>query len=184
MIVRTREDRQLTFPDFLLYGTVLSVCKEITYLGHIISDDLSNDKDILRQRRKLYAQANILCRKFSMCSVPVKVALFKAYCTPFYTAHLWCRYKQESMRKLTVAYNDGMRLLLGAPRSSSASSMFVGVGVPTCSAVLRNLMYKFMCRASESENDVITALTNPAYSSVRFSSRLWKHWRTCLHVRP
>ena len=184
MVVRTREDRHSTFPTFLLSGAVLSVCNEITYLGHIISDDLSNDMDIYRQRRKLYAQANTLCRKFSMCSVPVKIALFKAYCTPLYTAHLWCRYKKESMRKLTVAYNDSMRLLLGAPRSSSASSMFVSVGVPTCSAVLRNLMYKFMCRVSESENVIIVAVTNPACSSVRFSSRLWKHWRTCLHARP
>ena len=152
MIVRSREDRQATFPDFYLSGTALSVCSEITYLGHIIADDLSDDKDIYRQCRRLYAQANMLCREFSMCSVPVKISLFRAYCTPLYTAHLWCRYKQGNIRKLTVAYNDSMRQMLRAPRSSSASHMFVSVGVPTCSAVLRNLMYTCMCRASESEN--------------------------------
>ena len=130
MIVRSRGDRQSTFPDFYLSGTALSVCSEITYLGHIMSNDLSDDKDIYRQRRKLYAQANMLCRRFSMCSVPVKISLFRAYCTPLYTAHLWCRYKQGSIKKLTVAYNDSMRLLLRAPRSSSASQMFVSVGVP------------------------------------------------------
>ena len=138
---------------------------------------------LYRQRRKLYAQANMLCRKFSMCSVPVKISLFRAYCTPLYTAHLWCRYKQGSIRKLTVAYNDSMRQMLRAPRSSSASHMFVSVRVPTCSAVLRNLMYTFMCRASESENDLIAVLVNPVRSSVRFSSRLWNHWRTCLYAR-
>ena len=83
MIVRSREDRQATFPDFYLSGTALSVCSEITYLGHIIADDLSDDKDIHRQCRRLYAQANMLCHKFSMCSVPVKISLFRAYCTPF-----------------------------------------------------------------------------------------------------
>ena len=38
------------------------VCKEVKYLGLIISDDLSDDIDIdtYHQRRKLYAQANIL----------------------------------------------------------------------------------------------------------------------------
>ena len=51
MIVRSREDKQSTFPDFYLSGTALSVCSEITYLGHIIADDLSDDKDIFRQRR-------------------------------------------------------------------------------------------------------------------------------------
>ena len=183
MIVRSREDRQSTFPEFYLAGTVLSSCSDITYLGHIISNDLSDDKDISRQRRKLYAQANMLCRKFSMCSATVKIALFRAYCTPLYTAHLWCRYKRGSIRSLTVAYNDSMRLLLRAPRSSSASHMFVSVGVPTCPAVLRNLMYRFMCRASESENDLIAVITNPIRSSVRFFSSLWNHWRTCLYVR-
>lgn len=42
--VRTSKDRQATFPN----------------LVHIISDDFSDDKDIHRQRRKLYAQANML----------------------------------------------------------------------------------------------------------------------------
>ena len=58
-------------------------------------------------------------------------------------------------------YNDSMRLLLRAPRSSSASHMFVNVGVPTCSAVVRNLMFRFMCRASESENKLIAYLVDP-----------------------
>ena len=61
--------------------------------------------------------------------------------------------------------------------------MFVSVGVPTCPEVYRNLMYRFMCRTTESENVIITALTNPVYSSCRFSSELWKHWRTCLQIR-
>ena len=144
---------------------------------------MTDDKDIYRQRRKLYAQANMLSRKFSMCTVPVKVSLFRSICTPLYTGHLWCRYRQESIRRLTVAYNDCMRLLLRVPRSSSASQMFVSVGVPTCPAVLRNLMYKFMCRATESVNDIITVITDPTRSSVRFTSKLWNHWRTCLYVR-
>ena len=118
-----------------------------------------------------------------MCSISVKISLFKAYCTPLYTAHLWCRYRQNSMRKLTVAYNDCMRLLLKVPRSSSASHMFVSAGVPTCSAVLRNLMYRFICRASESENNIIAVLTNHKRSSVKFFSRIWNHWRICLYTR-
>ena len=58
-----------------------------------------------------------------------------------------------------MAYGDSMRL-----RRSSASHMFVRVGVPTCPEVLRNLMYKCMCRTTESDNDVITVLTDPVYS--------------------
>lgn len=63
MMVRTREDRQAAFPDFYLAGTVLSVCSLITYCikGHIISDDLSDDKDIYRQWRKI-GMCLVYCR--------------------------------------------------------------------------------------------------------------------------
>ena len=120
--------------------------------------------------------------KFSLCSASVKSTLFKAFCTPMYTAHLWRRYRKSSMQKLNVAYNDGMRLLLKVPRCSSASQMFVSIGVPTCPAVLRNLMYKCMCRLSDSANSIILTLTNPLLSSVRFVSKLWNHWRESLYT--
>ena len=106
MIVRSQEDKKLIFPTFHLSDSHLSVCQEIKYLGHVFTDDFNDDRDISRQCRKLYAQANMLLRRFSMCSAPVKCALFKAYCTPMYTAFLWCSYKKGSMRRLNVAYND------------------------------------------------------------------------------
>ena len=87
----------ILFPDFSLAGIVLKVCTFVEFLGHYTTDDLANDMDINRQCRLMYAQANTHICKFSMCSVSAKVALFKAYCTPFYTAHLWRRYRQGSM---------------------------------------------------------------------------------------
>ena len=60
---------------------------------------MEDDDDMLRQRRMLYVQANVLVRKFHYCSVEVKVNLFRAYRTPMYTAP-----KKESLRKLQVAW--------------------------------------------------------------------------------
>ncbi len=54
----------------------------------------------------------MLARKFYMCTVDVKIALFKAYCTSFYTSHLWCSYSKAKMKKLQVAFNDAFRILL------------------------------------------------------------------------
>lgn len=42
-----------------------------------------------RKYFKLYAQINTSARMFSVLSVQVKVALFKACCTQLCTAHLW-----------------------------------------------------------------------------------------------
>ena len=81
-----------------------------------------------------------------------------------------------------MAYNDSMRLLLKAPRSCSASQMFVNIGVPSCSAVIRNLIYRCMCRLSDSVNCIIAALTKFELSFVRLSSKIWNHWRSSLYV--
>ena len=81
MIIRSKEDSKQSFPVFFLSGTALKVCDEVKYLGHYLTSDLSDDKDIYRQRRMLYAQANMIVRKFSMCSASVKFTLFKAFCT-------------------------------------------------------------------------------------------------------
>ena len=79
-----------------------------------------------------------------MCTADVKAKLFRTFCTPLYTAPLWWNFRAYSLRKLTVTYNDVMRLLLCLPKWHSASQMFVNINVPTCQAVIRNLVYKFM----------------------------------------
>ena len=88
IIAKTKEDQNQKFPLFLLSDRTLEVVRKVRYLGHIITDDLCDDDDVQRQCCKLYAQANMLARKFHMCTEDVKVSLFRAYCTPFYTAQL------------------------------------------------------------------------------------------------
>lgn len=180
LLCKSKGDKDLTFPSFYLAGQVLPVSDKTKYLGHIITDQMSDDDDIYRQRRMLYAQANMLVRKFHWCTDSVKISLFKAYCTPLYTAPLWTKYKKGSLQKLQVAYNDGLRILLKKPRWSSASELFCGLGVNTFHALLRNLMYKFICRLDGSCNQIIMLLSNPALSAVRYQSYMWKHWYKCL----
>ena len=182
MIVRTRDDKDTNFPEFRLCGEKLKVCREIKYLGHFFSDDLKDDKDLERQRRVLYAQGNTLLRKFYMCTRNVKVSLFRTYCTPLYTAHLWCNASVESRRRLKVAYNDTMRMLLRVPRHTRASAMFAELQVPACQGVIRNFMYKFMCRIENSSNMIVNVLVNPARCSFQYTSPLWKHWNQSLYT--
>ena len=182
MIVKNREDKNVYFPIFHLCDKVLTVCNQVKYLGHIIADDMSDDLDMGRQCRQLYAQGNTLVRKFHMCTIEVKITLFKTYCTPLYTAHMWCKYKMYSLRKLTVAYNDAMRILFRIPRYLSATQMFANMQVPTCQAVLRNLMYRFIGRLDSSINLILSALFSPVKSACRYRSTLWKHWRKQLFV--
>lgn len=56
--------------------------------------------------RNANAQANMLAYKFHMCSEDVKIALFRAYCTPLYTAPIWCSYTKAKINKFKVAYHQ------------------------------------------------------------------------------
>ena len=55
--------------NFKLNGIILHVVASYKYLGHYITDFLSDDDDINRQRRTLFVQGNIILRKFNMCSL-------------------------------------------------------------------------------------------------------------------
>ena len=74
-------------------------------IGHYITDDLSDDDDINRQRKQLFVQGNIL-RKLNMCSLGVKFTLFRTYCLPVYTAQLWRNYTPSISTKLQITYRN------------------------------------------------------------------------------
>ena len=69
MLFKPKNAIQLNSPNFILNSDTISTVKEYNYLGYIICDDLSDEKDIDRQKRKLYGQGNTIIRKFSMCSL-------------------------------------------------------------------------------------------------------------------
>ena len=66
MIIRSVTLNGCFIPEFKLKGVTLHVVATYKYLGNYISDDLSDDDDINRQRTTLYVQGNIILRKFSM----------------------------------------------------------------------------------------------------------------------
>ena len=74
-------------PRFYLNKESVPIVETFQYLGHILSKDGTDDLDIERQRKKIYATGNSLLRKFHMCTVDVKITLFRSYCTPLYTLH-------------------------------------------------------------------------------------------------
>ena len=135
----------VNIPPFCIGGSCIPETDRPTvkYLGHFICNTMRDDTDILRQRRQLYARANVLARKFYMCTDEVKVLLFRTLCCNLYTCQLWWNFTQTAMRKINVAYNNAFRMIMQLPRYCSASNMFAMCNVPSCQAVMRNLVYRF-----------------------------------------
>ena len=63
MIFTSKILKGCTILDFKLNGITLNVLETYKYLGHYITEDLSDDADINRQRRTLFVQGNIILHK-------------------------------------------------------------------------------------------------------------------------
>ena len=153
-------------PKLYLNGSLMKTAVSYTYLGHIINNNLNDNKDIERQLRNFYGKSNML-RTFDSCSYAVKLQLFMSYCGSMYTAFLWCDFTQRTYRQLEVAYNN---VFLGYDKYCSASSMFVENRTDGFDARIRKLVYGFRERLQISENSLIETIIN---SSAWHSSKTY-----------
>ena len=93
IIFRNSFVKDFSYPSFVMNGESIKEVPFVKYLGHVISADMKDDLDIMRQCRQLYAQGNALARRFHMCSGTVKVTIFRSYCSSLYTSQLLWKYK-------------------------------------------------------------------------------------------
>ena len=171
------KDAQL--PLYTVNGEVLCDSACVKYLGHFICSGLSDDTDILRQRRCLTIQGNILLRKFHMCSISVRLALFRSFCSPMYTSQLWWNYKKCTMKRLLITYHNVFKMSISMSKYESTSVLCTVYNVLCCQAVIRNLVYRFMCRRQASNNSLVMYIPS---SSLVYTSRIRMHWRRLLYV--
>ena len=80
------------FPLFSINGVDLKFVNQFKYLGHMINNDFRVDDDIKREIRNMFMRSNILIRRYSKCSVAVKLLLFKAFCLCLYDVSIWLHY--------------------------------------------------------------------------------------------
>jgi len=111
MTFRAKSAKSTVTPLLKLVGQYAKSVDQYKYLGNLLDTELSDDKDIQRQRRYQYCAANKLRVSFSRCSNTVKNVLFRSFCTPMYTSQLWCNFRKSCMQRLRVAYNLGCRAL-------------------------------------------------------------------------
>lgn len=160
-----------------LNGAVLKRVTEFKYLGHIVTEDLSDTKDIERERRALAVRCNMIARRFARCSTEVKRSLFKAYCQTFYTCSLWVIYTRRAYNDLRIQYNNGFRLLMGHPRFCSASLMFAEAHTDDFYAIIRKRAASMRSRIRGCANSILKVLAD------KFDSQFMKHW-VKLHIHP
>ena len=185
MIRRCKLLKSAYVQPFTLNNEVLNEVQEAKYLGHFLTADGKDERDMKRATRSLYAQGNSLIRKFHMCTEKVKIRLFTTYCSQIYCAHLWkFRDCEKPIRKVKVAYNNVFRLFLKLPwddqgRPCSASGKFATRRVKSFQEILRNVIYKFQCRLNLSQNELVKSTL---FDHIKERSKLRDHWNILLNA--
>jgi hypothetical protein len=178
MIVTPRAYCNIRFPKVKLNNVDLKIVTEYKYLGHFINSTISDTRDIERQYRGSCVRANMLIRRFAMCSEQVRSYLFKTYCTTMYCSALWVCHNTAVMNRLRVLYNNSYRWLMKKPRQSSASEMFVNDNVLTFDALRRKSIYGLCSRLLHSKNTLVQAVRQ----TTAMRSKIWQYWRNALYV--
>ena len=160
-------------PDIVLNGENIKLCDEHKYLGVQMCNSNTDDNEMSKQLRKLYARGNMLARNFSNCSNDVKVQLFSTYCSTIFGCQLWSNYRQESLRRLKVAYNRIFKLLMKINGAVSMSALLLSYNVSHFNVLLRKLIIGFMKRIAESDNILISTIYK---SNFYLSSKMFLRW--------
>ena len=125
-----------SFPEFKLAGNHLNSVNCLRYLGHIIDSSMSDDADTDREIKKLFTRSNLLIRRFSRCTVAVKVKLFRAYCLCFYDISLWSHYSAQHFNKFRARYHKCLKVLFGYPKFSSVTTMLFDLKFPSFTTII------------------------------------------------
>ena len=157
----------------------MNYVEEYKYLGHFITSKFNDDRDISYRYRDIAIKGNVISRMFSRCSPPVKVKLFRVFCSNIYCNHLWTRFTQGILNKLIVCFNNSFRILMGLPSNCSASGMFSSNNLRSFKEIKRFSTYSFMNRLLLSQNKLVNTIVN---ADLFYMSLFFKEYVShCLH---
>ena len=179
MCCKSKSMSDVKAPTFMLGSTPIDKVESVKYLGHILTSDMSDDFDISRQNKSLYARGNMLIRKFHMCTIDVKLKLFETHCSSMYSAQLWSKFRKDTMKRFVVSYHNILKRFIGLSKYESTSATCTYFRVFSCESVMRNLMYKFIARVEASENVIMRAILE---SDLYFCSVIRRSWLRRLYT--
>ena len=179
MVIDNKPQDRICFHCIHLDNHPLPYTTKGKYLGHKINNNLTDDDDIARPKRCLYAQANVLARTFCLCNISTKISLFQAYCAPMYTSSLWCKFQKYSLKSITVAYNNSLRIVLNLSSRCTASFMFATNYIKSFNESICSSIFSLLCRLRQSDNILFI---NYLHTDIHFKSRMYSYWRSLLYT--
>ena len=87
---------------------------ETVYLGAVLTDDLSCDKDFERAKLAFFKQFNSIYHKFSFFGRNVLLHLYRLHAMSFYGAEIWyIKLIKNDLKNISVPYNKATKRICG-----------------------------------------------------------------------
>ena len=128
---------------------------------------LPGRKDVSMLRQMLQPE------NFTYATIPLKQLYLIHTVVPMYTSSLWCHFKKQSLRGITVAYNNSFRIIHNLSPRCSASHMFATNYVKSFNERIRSSIFSLLCRLEKSDNILFV---NYLHTFIYYRSPLIKHW--------
>ena len=112
------------------YGNIFDIMYNAKKSFCMVIDNKPRDKKnihpvVINNHTLPYTEkCKYLGQKFYLCDNSIKTTLFNSYCGSMYTSSLWCHLKKQSLKGITVAYNNSFRIIHNLSPCCSASHMF------------------------------------------------------------
>ena len=166
---KSKKQRNSKPGSVLLGNQAIDVVDKEKYLGHLLTSDMRDSEDMMRQKCLFYARGNSLIRKFKYCSLTVKRALFRSYCCSFYCSALWINYPLRDLQAMKVAYNNILRGFFNISRLSSVTQACAELSLPTFRSIYDSSTRSLVNRVQMSSNIYVrSCFCSSASTFVRF----------------
>ena len=165
-------------PVFYIGGNVIQYVNEWPHLGHIISVNCDDAKDIMSRRSSLIGQINNILCNFRKVDCSTKIRLVKAYCTSLYGCELW-DLSNNCIENICTAWRRGIRQVWRVPNTTH-SSLLPGL----CETLpLRDLFYKRMLnliyQCLNSQSPIVNFITRHSILFGRMNSTVGRNVLSC-----
>lgn len=92
---------------------------EIKYLGFMVTHNLCNKLDVIRERNRFYNSFNCILRKFYYVDLDIFLTLFNSFCLSFYGTELWFRNFdcKVEIKQFSIGYHKALKKILRIPWS-------------------------------------------------------------------
>ena len=149
---------KLKVPDVFLNGEVVPQVGHTKYLGVIIENNVSDDLDIMRHIKAIYARGNVMISRFKICTDDVKRCLFQSYISSSYGSQLWTTYSPNIFKKAKVAYNNICRSFFSLKRDHGMSEFYVHHNLDAFIVLYRKTIGNFLKRLKNCDNELVKTI--------------------------